>query len=294
MTGHPGSLTLIIPAYNEAGSLPEFLPRVQEACQRHGWRLIVVNDGSRDASRAILDACPPVPWFSVIHHKVNRGYGGAIKSGIRAATTEYVITIDADGQHELEDVRRLHEMIQAEDADMVVGTRQGATSGWYRELGKSLIRWVARRLITVPIRDLNSGMKIYDTRLAQRYIGLCPDKMPFSDVIGLVFISQRHRVLECPISIRARLAGESTISTMTAYETVKEILNMVVLFNPTRVFWPIAGASMLAGVLWGLPIALRGNGISVGAMLAILAGMLFFFLGLLAEQVSLIRRGSVT
>lgn len=288
------SLSVIIPAYNEEGSLPTFLPRVVAACREHGWRLIVVNDGSRDATRAILDGMRDVEVLTAIHHKVNRGYGGAIKSGIRAATTEYVITIDADGQHDLEDVNRLHEMIVREDADMVVGTRQGATSGWYRELGKSLIRWVARRLITVPIRDLNSGMKIYDTRLAQRYIGLCPDKMPFSDVIGLVFISQRHRVLECPISIRTRLAGVSTISTMTAYETVKEILNMVVLFNPTRVFWPLAGVSLVAGVAWGLPIILQGRGVSVGAMLAILAGLIFFFLGLLAEQVSLIRRASVS
>lgn len=287
------SLSVIIPAYNEAASLPSFLPEVLAACRKHGWQLIVVNDGSLDGTRAFLDAQPRDPSLTVIHHKLNRGYGAAIKSGIRAASTDYVVTIDADGQHDPEDVRRLLEMIVAQDADMVVGTRPQASSGWYRELGKTMIRLVARRLMTVPIRDLNSGMKIYATALGQRYIAICPDKMPFSDVIGLVFISQRHRVLECPISIRKRLAGESTISALTAYETVKEILNMVVLFNPTRVFWTMAVVSLVAGIGWGVPIVLAGRGVSVGAMLAILAGLIFFFLGLLAEQVSLIRRDRV-
>ena len=69
-----------------------------------------------------------------------------------------------------------------------------------------------------------------------------------------------------------------------------EILNLVVLFNPMRIFLPISIASILLGVIWGLPIALRGNGISVGAMLAIVTGIIFFFLALLAEQISLIRR----
>jgi hypothetical protein len=69
-----------------------------------------------------------------------------------------------------------------------------------------------------------------------------------------------------------------------------EILNIVVLFNPIRVFLPVSLISVLLGVLWGLPIVLRGGGVSVGAMLAIVTGIIFFFLGLLAEQISMIRR----
>jgi glycosyltransferase involved in cell wall biosynthesis len=287
-------LTVIMPAYNEQASLPAFLPEVLACCREKRWKLIIVNDGSSDATRAILEAHGDDEVLTVLHHKVNRGYGGAIKTGIRAAQSEYVITIDADGQHALEDVQRLYDEIVERDADMVVGSRKGPGAGWYRELGKSLIRFVARRLMPLPIHDINSGMKIYDAALAKRYIALCPDKMAFSDIIGLVFVSQQHLVLECPVRIRERLAGESTISTMTAYETVKEILNMVVLFNPTRVFWPIALVCALAGVVWGVPIILRGRGVSVGAMLSLVTGLIFFFLGLVAEQVSLIRRASVS
>jgi hypothetical protein len=70
-----------------------------------------------------------------------------------------------------------------------------------------------------------------------------------------------------------------------------EILNIVVLFNPLRIFLPISAVSLVLGFAWGLPIVLRGNGVSVGAMLAIVTGVIFFLLGLLAEQISMIRRG---
>ncbi len=122
---------------------------------------------------------------------------------------------------------------------------------------------------------------------------LCPDHMAFSDIIAMVFISQRHLVIERPINIRPRTAGESTISTLTAIETVKEILNIVILFNPMRVFFPIAFISIAVALVWGVPIVLRGRGVSTGAMLGLTTGMLFFFLGLIAEQLSQLRKNSV-
>jgi glycosyltransferase involved in cell wall biosynthesis len=285
-----GDLTLVIPAYNEAASLPSFLPAVLTAALERGWQVVIVNDGSRDATGQILEEHQRSSVVRIIHHKVNRGYGGAIKSGIRASTTRYVITIDADGQHDLGDVARLHDEILTRDADMIIGSRPLASSGWYRELGKSLIRAFARLLMPLPVRDLNSGMKIYNADLARQYLPLCPDHMAFSDIIALLFINEKHRVLEVPIHVHQRLAGVSTINAMTAYETVKELLNMIVLFNPTRVFWTLALVSLVVGGAWGIPIVLRGHGVSVCALLAVVTGLIFFSLGLIAEQVSLIRR----
>ncbi len=284
-------LTVVVPAYNEEAALPTFLPGLIDCCERNNWKLIVVNDGSEDRTAEILDDFKHVERLRVLHHKVNRGYGGAIKSGIRAVDTTYVVTIDADGQHYVEDLESLYRELRERDADMVVGSRKGlAASSRYRGLGKNLIRLVAKLLLDLHIFDINSGMKIYDAALAQRYLTLCPDSMAFSDVITLVFVSQRHRVCERPIRIRKRLAGTSTISTRTALETLMEILNIVVLFNPLRIFLPVSLVSLVLGFAWGIPIVLRGNGVSVGAMLAIVTGVVFFLLGLLAEQISLIRR----
>jgi len=284
------TVTVVVPAYNEEDALPAFLPQLLDCCDRNDWQLIVVDDGSRDDTSGVLERHAH-PRLRVIRHKVNRGYGGALKSGIRAAETDYVVTVDADGQHYPEDLEALFHELCERDADMVVGSRKGASaSGWYRDLGKSLIRFVANRMLDLEVYDINSGLKAYDAELARGYLRLCPDSMAYSDVITLVFVSQRHRVLERGIRVRPRAAGKSTITTATALDTVKEILNIVVLFNPMRIFLPISLASIVLGVIWGLPIVLRGNGVSVGAMLAIVTGVVFFLLGLLAEQVSLIRR----
>ena len=287
-------LTVIIPAYNEEGSLGVLMPELLSFTKNNGLKLIIVNDGSSDGTLKILQTHSAQDHFKFYNHKVNRGYGGAIKTGIRNAETKYCITIDADGQHDLNDVVALHRSIIDSDADMIVGSRmEHKDASLYRGVGKWLIRWFAKLLLPIHIDDINSGMKIYNTEMAKRYIRLCPDHMAFSDIIAMVFISKRHLVLEQPINIKPRTAGTSTISTLTAIETVKEILNIVILFNPMRVFFPIAAISIIVAFAWGIPIALRGRGVSTGAMLGFTTGVLFFFLGLLAEQLSQIRKDSV-
>ena len=101
------TLTVVVPAYNEEASLPRFLPDLLDCCERNDWKLIVVDDGSQDGTAAVLERFGDRPRLRVVRHKVNRGYGGAIKSGIRAADTGYVLTVDADGQHYVEDLEAL-------------------------------------------------------------------------------------------------------------------------------------------------------------------------------------------
>lgn len=283
-------LTIVIPAYNEEQALSFFLPELIDYCRTRGCRLIIVNDGSKDNTKALLSQYESTPFFVSLHHKVNRGYGGAIKTGIDAAETPYVITIDADGQHRLEDVSALYEALKKNDADMVIGCRKKHKESRYRKTGKALIRFIATLLMPIHIQDLNSGMKIYHTDLARQYMQLCPDNMAFSDIVTLIFINQRHLVLEHPITVVPRTTGESTISTKTAFDTVMEILHIVTLFNPMRIFLPPALFFLLFSAIWGIPILLRGEGISVGTLFLFVTGLIFFFLGLIAEQLALIRK----
>jgi len=283
-------LTIVIPAYNEEQALSFFLPELITYCQANGCRLIIINDGSRDNTRALLRQYAKHPFFSALHHKVNRGYGGALKTGINAAKTPYVITIDADGQHRLDDVTALYTALRKTDADMVIGCRKKHKESRYRKLGKTLIHFIATLLMPIKIHDLNSGMKIYRTGLARQYMQLCPNNMAFSDIITLIFINQRHLVHEQPITVIPRTTGESTISTKTAFDTVMEILHIVTLFNPMRIFLPPAIFFILFSAVWGLPILLSGDGISVGTLFLFVTGLIFFFLGLIAEQLALIRK----
>jgi glycosyltransferase involved in cell wall biosynthesis len=283
-------LTVVIPVYNEGEILPSFAPSLIEFCRAKGWMVIFVNDGSRDNTNQILDRLSSSESVRVVHHKVNRGYGGALKTGISCVTTPFLVTMDGDGQHNPGDVERIFQFAIENDADMVVGKRnKQSKSNVYRLLGKFLIRSFTKILMPLPITDLNSGFKFYRTELAKRYIAVCPDSMAFSDVITLVFLSERNLVLEHPIHISPRKVGQSTINTFTAFETLIQVLNITLMFNPLKVFLPISAFCILAGLGWGIPIVLLGRGVSVGAMLAIVTGLLFFVLGLIASQLSAIR-----
>ncbi|HLP19923.1 MAG TPA: glycosyltransferase family 2 protein, partial [Chitinophagales bacterium] len=93
------TLTIVIPVYNEEKALPFVLPELIAFVNQNGYNLVLTNDGSRDNSLQVLrNALANEPRCKVVNHKVNRGYGGAIKSGILESETDFVITIDADGQ----------------------------------------------------------------------------------------------------------------------------------------------------------------------------------------------------
>ena len=93
--------------------------------------------------------------------------------------------------------------------------------------------------------------------------------------------------------MRPRSEGVSTINTTTALETVFQILNIVALFNPGRIFFPLGVGFVLFGLVWGMPFILRNEGVSVGTMLLLVFGLVFFLVGLIAEQVAQLRRGQI-
>lgn len=285
-------LSVVVPIYNEAFTLSDLLAELMPFCRERNWKLILVNDGSSDNTSAILKPYEEFPGVKILHHKLNRGYGGALKTGLLEADTPYTLTMDADGQHELNDMDTLLTFALEKDADMVVGKRgKSSHPGLYRNIGRWLIRRFAALLMPIHISDLNSGFKLYHTDLVQRYLSICPDSMAFSDVITLIFIKKRHRVLEHSITIKRRAAGKSTVNTFTAIQTVMEIINIAMLFNPLRIFLPLSIFCIGLGLAWGIPIMLRARGVSVGAMLAIVTGLLCFFFGLIAEQLSAMRMG---
>ena len=183
------SLSIVVPCYNEAENIPGFFPGLLSFAGERGYRVVAVNDGSSDRTLEILTRLKETaPHLDIISHKLNRGYGAAIKTGLHAVETEYAITIDADGQHRLEDVDKCFRAIVETDSDLVVGARANNASGMYRSLGKWGIRMFASMLFELPVKDLNSGMKCYRMSETVSYLDLCPDTMAFSDVILLLMV----------------------------------------------------------------------------------------------------------
>ncbi len=284
-------LSIVVPCYNEAENIPVVFPPLLAFAKERNWRVIAVDDGSRDDTRALLlKMRENAPHLDVIVHKLNRGYGAATKSGLHAVETKYAITIDADGQHRLEDVEKCFKRILETDADLVVGERVNNESGGYRSLGKWVIRMFASTLLSLPVRDLNSGMKCYRMSEAVSYLDLCPDTMAFSDVILLLMINDRKLVSRTEIEVSPRLADRSTIGTRTALVTLAEILNLAILLRPLTVFFRIGLIFVLLGLAWGVFIYIKSRTITSVAVMMIMLGGLSFILGLLGEQISQIRK----
>ncbi|MCB9046927.1 MAG: glycosyltransferase family 2 protein [Chitinophagales bacterium] len=275
-------LTIVIPCYNEEENIPQVLPAIQQHCAENNFRCIVVNDGSSDNSASELNKFKS-EQIQVLHHSKNRGYGAAIKTGVRKCNTRFVVTIDSDGQHSLDDVNMMLGKMQETGADMCVGNRNNMGSTQLRNFAKSIIVRFSKMFIKIRVNDLNSGMKMYKTDVVKYLVKFAPNGMPFSDVIVLLFHQFNFKIIEVPITIKDRELGTSTINYKTAIQTVYEILYIIIHFMPLKFFGTIGLVTLLGGVAWGLPFVLRGVGITAGTALCILSGLIFAGFGILLE-----------
>jgi glycosyltransferase involved in cell wall biosynthesis len=248
--------------------------------------VIVVDDGSTDATASIAEAA----GVRVVRHPSNRGYGASLKTGIRAATGEYVITVDADGQHRMEDVATLCAAIGVPNApECVIGHRQQLLhSPLWRMPGKWLLTRLAQTLIQRKIPGLNSGLRIVRRDVALRYVRLCPNGFSFSTTITMALMSRGYGVAFLPIRVERRV-GKSTVTARTGFQTILLVIRLATLFNPLRIFLPTSAIAILFGIGWAIPHLVQRHGLTVASMLAILTGVLLFALGLVCDQVAQLR-----
>lgn len=277
-------VTILIPAFDEAQSIGLVIAQLH-ACADCIHEIIVVDDGSHDNTAEIAQAA----GARVVRHPQNRGYGASLKTGIRHATTEWILTIDADGQHRVEDARRLCEIGLGGPYDMVVGQRTALLhSPFWRMPGKRLLGIMANHLTQRKIPDLNCGLRLIRRDVAMRYLHLCPSGFSFSTTITMALHARGYNVGYVPIQVNKRM-GRSTVSLSTGLDTVILIMRIAALFNPLRVFLPISFLLGFVGIAWAIPFAWAGHGLSVGALLAIVTAVLLFGLGLLCDQISQLR-----
>lgn len=276
-------LTIVIPAYNEEESLGDVLKQLDGLREELSARVIVVDDGSADRTAAIAQEA----GVDVIRHRRNKGYGAALKSGIREADTEYVLTLDADGQYRAVDIVKLWEV--AGEYDMVSGRRtQLLHSKLWRMPGKWLLMWMANYLTKQKIPDLNSGLRLFRTDVIKKYLHICPMGFSFSTTSMMALLSRGYNVGFVPVEVLKR-TGQSTVKLSTGFETIILILRIAALFNPLRMFVPLSALSLTFGTLWGSYYVIHLKGLSTGALLAMFTGVLLFSLGIICDQISQLR-----
>lgn len=237
------AFSVIVPCYNEEGAIRETVAALRETLpDPRAYELIVVNDGSRDRSPEILaELAAEDPHLRVEHHRNNRGYGAALKTGIRRAHSDYIVITDADGTYPNERIPEL--VATAQDADMVVGSRtvQGAvTYPLLRKIPKAFLRTYASWIARQPIPDLNSGLRVFRRSIALQYLSILPDSFSFTTTITLAMLTNYRRVIYVPIAYMHRV-GESKIKPVRdTLRFIQLIVRTGTYFAPMRVFMPVA------------------------------------------------------
>lgn len=280
-------LSIVIPAYNEQAAIGDTLACLRVACP--AAEIVVVDDGSMDDTRgAVLNT----PEVRIVSHRANRGYGAALKTGIRLATRPFIAWYDADGQHHPEDLLAVAAPVIAQEHDVVIGVRGAQSAVQHQRVpGKWLLGWVARIVSQERIPDLNSGLRCFRRDLLLRYLHLLPDGFSASTTSTLLMLKRGYRVGYVPIVARSRI-GHSTVKIVRdGVRTLQLIVRIVVLFEAFRVFSVLGLMMLVPGVVYGLVVALaRGQGFPTLAGTAIIAGLLTFFIGIVADQVVELRK----
>src|SRR5262245_27309390 len=210
VTPMPGALdvTVVIPAHNEEGAVAQTVERVREVMEtlQMSYEIVLVDDGSADGTRAEAERA----GARVIASPVNRGYGWALKRGIGASQSRYVLILDADGTYPPEAIPELMQL--APTAEMVVGDRSGAMGNvpWIRRPAKWVLSKLANFLAEQKIPDLNSGLRVFDRHSLERFIALLPDGFSFTSTITLCMICSSMRVVYVPIHYGKRI-GHSKV-----------------------------------------------------------------------------------
>ena len=203
-------LSLIIPVFNEEGAVEDIIRRA-DAVLDDGYEIIVVDDGSTDATPGILKKID-LPSLRIIRHTKNTGNGASIITGVQHAKGEWVATIDADDTYRPEDIPRLFEQVQSEDADMIVGFRRDLMGGpFFHRTARNLLRKWAELWSGQKIDDINSGLRICRKELIERYTDLYPNRFSLHIVLMVCAGRSRSNILYEPITYGPRI-GISKLS----------------------------------------------------------------------------------
>ena len=264
------TVSVVIPAFNEEGGIARQIHGLHEVLGTSGWRweLLVVDDGSTDATAARAEAC----GVNVLRLGRNHGYGAALRAGIDATEYDWVLIIDADGTYPSAAVGDLFH--EAGESAMVVGARVTAAtnSAVLRSSAKWVLRMYAGLLVSQRIPDLNSGMRLIRRSSISPVRDLLPRGFSFTSTITLALLASGQSVKFVPIDYLPRV-GRSKIRPADFFRMFRQITRVMLHYDPLRVMsmwglvlsvaaavaWPAGPAAALtAGAVFGLGALLAG------------------------------------
>jgi glycosyltransferase involved in cell wall biosynthesis len=278
--GGAPALSIIIPAYNESAGIHDVIRGVQEVVQKNSLQaeILVVDDGSEDGTGKLAADL----GAHVIRHHRNRGYGAALKTGILNAQHDSIVMMDADGTYPVETIPELLQHL--ENADMVVGARTSkqVRIPLFRRPAKWILNLLANYLSGTKIPDLNSGFRAFHRHTVLRYFSILPNRFSFTSTITLALLCDNYELKYIPINYHRRV-GKSKIVPFDAMNFFMLILRTAMLFNPLRIFVPLALALALIGVGKGIFDVAKTGMLSFSAVFMLGSALQVMLIGMVGD-----------
>ena len=280
MPNHSSQISIILPARNEAGNLPALLDGLRERFPEA--ERIVVDDGSSDDTATVARQ----HGARVIRHPYGMGNGAAIKSGAREAQGEVFVFMDADGQHDPDDIERLLARLD-EGYDMIVGARnRGSQASVGRLAANTFYNRLASWVTNHKVHDLTSGFRAVRADKFRQFLYLLPNGFSYPTTSTMAFFRAGYTVGYLPIQARAR-GGKSHIRPMRdGLRFVLIIFKIGTLYSPLKVFAPASFAFALLGMLRYLWTFIESGRFTNMSLLLFTASALVFLMGLISEQIA--------
>ena len=276
----PDSISIVLPAKNEARNLVDLLPQLKSL--QPDAEIIVINDGSTDnTARVATDAD-----VKVISHPYSQGNGASVKTGARNAHGDVLVFMDADGQHDPEDIPRLLEKLD-QGYDMVVGARKANThASLSRRFGNALYNRFASMMTGHKIEDLTCGFRAVKANKFRKFLYLLPNGFSYPTTSTMAFFRSGFPVAYVPIQAGKR-EGQSHIRVIKdGVRFFIIILRIGALFSPMRLFLPISFFIFIIGLsYYGYTFFTTGRFTNMSAVL-FLSSLSIFLIGIISEQIS--------
>jgi glycosyltransferase involved in cell wall biosynthesis len=280
----PDSVSILIPAFNEGPVVAEVVSSLRARAPWH--QVIVVDDGSRDETGAHAASA----GATVVRHPYNKGNGAAVKSGIRAATGEYVLVMDGDGQHKPEDAVRI--VSRLGQYDLVVGARASHTqASGSRRLGNAVLNAFASFMTGRQIPDLTSGFRGARASCMREFLHLMPNGFSTPTTTTMAFIKAGYNVAFEPVEARQRTGASNIRLARDGAKFFLIVLRVITIFSPLKIFVPISGCAALVGLAYGAWTVATQAKIPNGSVLLLMFAVVVFLVGLVSEQITTLRFG---
>ncbi len=280
----PAAVTVLVPAYNEENAIAPTIDAIRAAMDRSRWRyeIIVIDDGSTDRTAERVGG----EKVRLVRHPTNRGYGAALKTGLRRAQYPLVAITDADGTYPNEDLPLLLEAL--DDADMIVGERSAggdANDSPLRRFAKRLLGRLASFMVDYNIPDLNSGFRIFRRDIALEFMRLYPSGFSFTSTITLAMITNDYIVRYHPIRYFRREGTSKIRPVRDTYNFILLIIFTIMYFRPLKVFLPVSFVLLAAGLVRAVYNTVYYQNLTTADLLLIETGVILGALGLLADLI---------